>query len=105
MKKILEKRKDIAFYLKLFPLVKLHPKAYEKSMTIVCKKSLELLEDVFAGKNIPEPKCQTSEVDNNIKLADRLGITGTPAIILPNGGIVPGYKNAETLIPLIDGKP
>lgn len=105
MKKVLEKRKDIAFYLKMFPLAKIHPKTYEKSMTIVCKKSLELLEDIFAGKNIPEPKCQTSEVDNNIKLADRLGITGTPAIIFPDGSIAPGAMDADALISRIDRKP
>jgi len=105
MKKVLEKRKDIAFYLKLFPLIKLHPKAYEKSMTIVCKKSLELLEDNFAGKKLPPPECKTKEVDENLKLGERLGISGTPAIILPDGGIIPGYKNADALIQLIDRKP
>jgi len=104
MKKVLEKRKDIVFYLKLFPLVQLHPKSYEKSKAIVCEKSLALLEDNFAGKVLPEPKCKTQEIDENIKLAEKLGITGTPAIILPDGGIVPGYKNADALILLIDGK-
>lgn len=105
MKKVLEKRKDIVFYLKLFPLVKLHPKAYEKSKAIVCEKSLALLEDNFAGKGLPEPKCNTTEVDENLKLRERLGITGTPAIILPDGGIVPGYKDADSLILMIDRTP
>ena len=102
IKKILEKRKDIAFYIKMFPLAKLHPKAYEKSTAIVCEKSLNLLEDSFAGKSLPESKCKTSEIDENIKLAEKLGIRGTPAIILPDGGIIPGYKDADSLISLID---
>ena len=102
IKKILEKRKDIAFYIKMFPLAKLHPKAYEKSTAIVCEKSLKLLEDSFAGKSLPEPKCKTSEIDKNIKLGEKLGIRGTPAIILPDGGIIPGYKDADSLISLID---
>lgn len=105
MKKVLEKRKDIAFYLKMFPLVKLHPKAYEKSMTIVCKKSLELLEDSFAGKKLPPPECKTKEIDENLKLGERLGITGTPAIIFPDGSIVPGAMDADALISRIDRKP
>lgn len=105
MKKILEKRKDIAFYLKLFPLVKIHPKAYEKSMAIVCKKSLELLEDNFAGKKFPPPECKTKEIDENLKLGERLGITGTPAIIFPDGSIVPGAMDANALISRIDRKP
>ena len=102
IKKVLEKRKDIAFYIKLFPLAKLHPKAYEKSMAIVCEKSLKLLEDSFAGKSIPEAKCKTSELDENLKLGERFGLRGTPAIILPGGGIVPGYKDADSIISLID---
>ncbi len=102
MKKVLEKRKDIAFYVKLFPLVSIHPKAYNKSKTIVCEKSIELLEDVFAGKTIPEPKCTTSAIDDNIKLAEKFGITGTPAIIMSDGVIIPGYKEADALISLID---
>jgi len=102
IKKISEKRKDIAFYIKMFPLTKLHPTAYEKSMAIVCEKSLQLLEDSFDRKSLPEPKCKTTEVDENIKLAEKLGIRGTPAIILPNGSIIPGYKDADSLISLID---
>lgn len=105
MKKILEKRKDIAFYLKMFPLVKIHPKAYEKSTAIVCKKSLKLLEDNFAGKKLPPPECKTKEIDENLKLGERLGITGTPAIIFPDGSIAPGAMDANALIARIDRKP
>ena len=105
MKKVLEQRKDIAFYLKLFPLVKIHPKAYEKSMTIACKKSLALLEDNFAGKKLPPPECKTKEIDENLKLGESLGITGTPAIIFPDGSIAPGVMAAEALISRIDRKP
>ncbi|MCE5195007.1 MAG: DsbC family protein [Nitrospiraceae bacterium] len=104
IKKVIEKRKDIAFYLKLYPLVKIHPDSYKKSKTIICQKSIALLEDNFEGKSIPEKECNTSEVDDNIKLAEQYGITGTPAIILPDGGILPGYKDAETLIKIIDSK-
>ncbi len=104
MKKVLEKRKDIVFYIKLYPLIKLHPKAYEKSKAIVCEKSLALLEDNFAGKSLPEPKCKSSEVDENLKLGERLGITGTPAIIFPDGSVVPGSVDADSLISLIDKK-
>jgi thiol:disulfide interchange protein DsbC len=102
MKKVLEKRKDIAFYLKLYPLVEIHPKAYDKSKAIVCEKSIALLEDNFAGKSLPSPKCDTKEVDENLRLGKRLGISGVPAIILPDGILVAGYMEADPLISLID---
>src|SRR3989304_10103388 len=102
MKTVLEKRKDIAFYMKMFPLVNIHPKAYEKSMTIVCKNSLELMEDNYAGKKLPPPGCKSKEIDENLKLGERLGITGTPTIIFPDGTIVPGLMDADALIAQID---
>ena len=100
MKKILGERKDIAFYIELFPL-KNHPEAYEKSKSIVCEKSLALLESAFEKKAIPKSKCETSAIDENIKLAEKLGITSVPSIILPDGRVFPGYKDARSLIQLI----
>ena len=100
MKKIIEERKDIAFYLKVFP-IKNQPHGYEKSKAILCEKSLALLEDAFEKKPIPKPKCETSAVDENIKLAQKLGITSVPSLVLPDGRIIPGYKDAKTLINLI----
>ena len=73
----------------MFPLVKLHPKAYEKSMTIVCKKSLALWKTTLPAKNFLS-ECKTKEIDENLKLGERLGISGTPAIIFPDGSIARG---------------
>jgi thiol:disulfide interchange protein DsbC len=100
MKKIIEERKNIVFYLKVYPL-KNQPEAYEKSKTILCEKSLALLEDAFEKKPIPKPKCETSAVDENIKVAQKLGITSVPSLVLPDGRVFPGYKDAKTLINLI----
>jgi len=101
MKKIIRERDDIGFYIKLFPL-KAHPDAYKKSKAIVCEKSLKLYDEAIAGQKLPAPTCETTEVDDNIKLAESLGITGTPALILPDGAILPGYKDAKDLIQIID---
>jgi thiol:disulfide interchange protein DsbC len=100
MKKVIEKRKDIAFYIKMFPL-KIHPEAYEKSKAIVCEKSLSLLEDAFDKKQLPKPKCETSVVDDNLKLGEKLGISGTPALIMPDGRVISGYKEADAIIELV----
>lgn len=102
MKEIVKKRKDIAFYIKLFPLVKLHPQAYEKSKAVMCKNSLKLLDDAFEGKDVPKADCDTKALDENTKLAEKLGISGTPAIILPDGRLVPGYVDSATLLKLME---
>jgi thiol:disulfide interchange protein DsbC len=103
MKQIVAKRKDISFFIKLYPL-EMHKDAYGKSRSIVCAKSMQLLEDCFAHKEIAKAECNTDEVDNNMKLAKSLGISGTPAIILPDGRMRIGTMSEGELIGLIDEK-
>lgn len=97
MKKVVAERKDIAFYVKMYPLP-MHKGAYDKAKAIVCEKSLALLEDAFEKKELPKPKCDTTAIDDNIKLAQKLGISGTPALIYPDGKVLPGYKDAKGII-------
>jgi len=101
MNKVVSERKDIAFYIKMFPL-KIHPRAYEKAKTIVCERSLKLLEDAYGNKTLPSPKCKTSAVDDNIKLAEKLRITSNPTIVMPDGRIFTGYRDADTIKSLVD---
>jgi len=100
IKKVVQERKDVAFYKKMYPL-KIHPEAYEKSKAIICEKSVELLENAFDKKPLPKPKCDTTAVDENIKLAEKLGIAGTPALIMPDGRLISGYRDAKALKELI----
>lgn len=100
MKKIIEERNDIVFYIKVYPL-KNQPEAHEKSKSILCEKSLALLEEAYEKKPLPKPKCETAAVDENMKLAKKLGITSVPSVILADGRILPGYKDARTLLRLI----
>jgi len=102
MKKVVEKNPDVAFYIKMFPLVKIHPKSYDKARAIVCEKSMELLEASFAGKDLPPPGCDTRIVDENIRLAGEIGVRSTPTLILPNGLVLPGFKKAEDILKLIE---
>jgi thiol:disulfide interchange protein DsbC len=100
MKKVIEKRKDIAFYIKMFPL-KMHPGAYEKAKAIVCEKSLSLLDDAFEKKQLPKPKCETTVIDENVKLGEKLGISGAPTLIMPDGRVIQGYREAAAIIELV----
>ena len=101
MKKVVSKRNDIAFYIKIYPLPN-HKGAYEKAKAIICEKSIKLLEDSFEKKKLPEPKCKTSVVDENIRLAKKIGIIGVPSLILHDGTIISGYRDAESIIRLVD---
>ncbi|MEE9591584.1 MAG: DsbC family protein [Thermodesulfobacteriota bacterium] len=103
IKKIIERRSDIAFLIKLFPL-DIHPQAYDKSRAILCEKSAKLLDDALTGKTLPKPTCEAPEINENIKLAKSLGILGTPAIILPDGRLLSGYVEADVLLDFLDNQ-
>lgn len=101
MKTVVKERKDIAFYIIMYPLTSIHPEAYEKSKAIVCEKSLALLEDAFEKKQLPKAKCETKVLDENIKLAQKLGINGTPAMIFPDGKVISGMRDAKAIMEMI----
>ncbi|MCG6551761.1 MAG: DsbC family protein [Candidatus Magnetominusculus sp. LBB02] len=102
IKKVVSQRKDIAFNIILFPIAKLHPDATKKSKSIMCTKSLQSLDDAFDKKPLPEPSCPSKAVEDNIKIAEGLGLTGTPAVVFPDGVLIRGAMPAEELIRLID---
>jgi thiol:disulfide interchange protein DsbC len=100
LKKIVSDRKDMAFYLKLMPL-KFHPDAYWKAQSILCAKSLQRLEENFEKRPIPKPDCETKIVDETVKLGEELGITGTPTLIMPDGLVVVGGREADMIKELV----
>jgi thiol:disulfide interchange protein DsbC len=104
MKTVVQKRNDIVFFLKLYPLAS-HNEAYWKSKSIVCNNSVELLEDIFNKKTISKNDCGTREIDDNIELAKALGITGVPTMIFANGKKVIGggaIGESDSIIRLIE---
>ncbi len=103
MREVVRRDPDIAFLIKLFPL-KMHPNAYPKAKSIVCSKSLQMLEDSFADKPVPILPCEAPAVDETIRLAEELGINSTPSMIFPNGRVMPGFKDATKILELLGSK-
>ncbi len=103
MKKVVAQRKDVAFFIKMFPLP-IHKDAYAKAKTIVCEKSLQLLEDSYQHKPLPKATCRTSAVDENIALGKKIGVNATPTLIMPDGRMITGGSDAKGLIAEIDRK-
>ncbi len=100
LKEVVRRDPKIAFWIKLYPLP-MHPNAHAISQSIVCNNSMAYLEQSFAGQPVPPPNCDAPVVDQTIALAKELGIRSTPTLVLPDGLVLPGYRNAEALLTLI----
>ncbi len=103
MQEVVARDSDIAFLIKLFPL-QMHPNAYAISKSIVCSKSMEMLERSFAKQPVPPATCDTGVVDETLALVQELGIRSTPTLVLPDGLVMPGYRQADDLLRLLGSK-
>ena len=75
--------------------------SYDKMISVWCsddrKRSLTQAKN---GQNLPSRDC-TSPVLSHHAVGNQLGISGTPALILPDGRVVPGYLDADRLSGLL----
>lgn len=56
------------------------------------------LTDAKTGGDINGKNCQTASVADHYKLGMQFGVTGTPAIVMPDGTMIPGYQPPEQLL-------
>lgn len=96
---------DVAIHVMLFPLP-MHPAAYEKCRTVLETMSHELLDKAFDGKEVPKPTKESSKIaiEEIVKFANTNGISGTPTMIMPDGTIQVGMRDAETMKKMLEGK-
>ena len=96
---------DVAIHVMLLPLP-MHPAAFDKSRVVVEKNSLELLDRAFEGKDLPKPGKESSRdaINEIVKFANANGINGTPTLVMPDGTIMVGGRDAETLKKMLEGK-
>jgi thiol:disulfide interchange protein DsbC len=100
LKTVIDQAPEVAFYIKLYSRNNT-PASAEKAKSVICAKSVALLEDAFAGKPLPPPTCSTQAPEETLKLAGTLGIRGTPTLVLPDGRVLAGYRDAKALIQLL----
>jgi thiol:disulfide interchange protein DsbC len=105
LKKLAKIAPDVAIHIMLFPLP-MHPAAYDKSRTIIETQDRDLLDKAFEGKVIPKPTKESSKkaLDEIMKFAKSNGISGTPTMVMPDGTIQVGMRDAETMKKMLDEK-
>ena len=97
---------DVAIYVLLSPRPN-HPGSYDKSRAILAGKSRALLDKAFSGKEIisrPDSNDGRRELDEIVHFARFNGITARPSLVLANGTILDGFRDAASLKKLLAGK-
>ncbi|WP_035061076.1 DsbC family protein [Andreprevotia chitinilytica] len=95
---------NVTIYTFLFPL-NIHPDAMRKSQAIWCASGNDVAawRNWMDNKKLPDPiktDC-TTPITENLALGEKMGITGTPALVFTTGQIVPGAIPKEQIEKLL----
>lgn len=97
--------KEIGQYNKLgikvrymaFPRAGIGSESYKKAVSVWCADDPKAaMTKAKNGQSIPEKNCKNPVADQ-YQLGGQLGVQGTPAILLENGQLIPGYVPADRL--------
>ncbi|WP_439861205.1 disulfide isomerase DsbC N-terminal domain-containing protein [Pseudomonas sp. MBLB4136] len=80
-----------------FPRQGLQSPAYQELVSVWCAQDrLAAMDLAKARKDVPEAQCD-NPVAQQYALGQMIGVNGTPAIVLANGKLIPGYQPAPQL--------
>lgn len=79
--------------------------SYYKAQWVWCADDRQqALTDAKNDKPIPHKSCD-NPVDEHLKLVHEFGLRGTPAIVMEDGSIIPGYVPPKRLVAALNGAP
>jgi len=85
-----------------FPRSGINSASYNKAVSVWCEKDRQAaMTRSKAGEDLPKADCD-NPVKDEYELGQMLGINGTPAIILEDGSLLPGYIPAAKLATALD---
>lgn len=92
----------ISVHYLFYPRSGLDTPSYDKAVAVWCSDDRQkALTEAKKGAVITAPKC-ANPVKKHMELGELMGIRGTPAIVLDNGEMVPGYVEPKRLSALLD---
>lgn len=81
-----------------FPRGGVPSETYSELQSIWCAKDKQqAMNQAKAGRKVAPAEC-ANNVAEQYETGQSFGISGTPAIVLPNGTLIPGYQPAEALM-------
>lgn len=86
----------------LYPRSGPNTPSYHKAVSVWCSDDRrDALTRAKAGKDVPRASCD-NPVNDSLELGNQLGVTGTPALVLEDGQLLPGYVPPKKLAQVLD---
>ncbi len=87
-----------------YPRAGIDSPSYKKAVSVWCSKDRKkAITEAKEGKAISSEACK-DPVKQHIAAAEKLGLRGTPLLILEDGGMYPGFVPPDKLIQVLDKK-
>ena len=78
-------------------------KSYQKSVSVWCSKDpQEAMNSAKKGRRIRSSTCE-HPIDMHMALGQEFGVRGTPAIVLEDGSMIPGYRPVKDVAAILNG--
>lgn len=80
-----------------FPRAGAGSDSFKKMTSVWCADDQQAAMDLAKAGGTPEPRDCDAPVSEQYRLGQSLGVTGTPALLTPNGDLIPGYVPPQDL--------
>jgi thiol:disulfide interchange protein DsbC len=85
-----------------FPRAGVGSDTYKKMVSVWCADNpQQAITDAKAKREIKEVTCDTP-IEKQYELGKKLGIVGTPGLVLSDGELIKGYRPVDKLMPLLE---
>ena len=86
----------------MFPRAGIDSPSFNKAVTVWCSKDQQdAMTRSKSGENLPNASCD-NPIKEEYELGQLLGVQGTPAIIMEDGAMLPGYVPAARLAKVLE---
>lgn len=86
----------------MFPRNGPNTPSFQKAVNVWCSKDQQLsMTKAKAGESVPQSNCD-HPITSQFNVGQQLGVTGTPALLLDDGTLIPGYRPAKDLAAMLD---
>lgn len=80
-----------------FPRAGIDSETYRKMTSVWCADDQQAAMNLAKSGGTPQPRECEAPVAELYKIGQSVGVTGTPALVTPNGDLIPGYVPPEDL--------